>query len=366
MLQGRQEASDGGRARNATALVLAGGKSLGAFEGGAYCALHDAGIRPSWVIGASIGAVNGAIIAGNPEEERTGALERFWSRAAVPSPIWAGELGPWQEFARRWTAQFQAMMLGSPAVFSPNPAAPAGFAWPAPVGAMGMYDLTPLRRSLEEFVDFDRVNGGDLRLTVVAVDLETGEEVLFDTERHRLGPEHIMASGAMLVDFPPVEIGSRLFVDGGLRSNWPADVLCQEAREDTTCFAIDLFSARGRRCNNIPEAFMRRHELLMVATAFQILKAHQHEEGLRDALKTVLKLVPENLRNRTEIKNALQLANRPAVDIRRVAWSSGDEIGLNTYDWSDRTLSLRWRAGELAAADCLRELASSEASVGSD
>src|ERR1700761_974707 len=60
------------------ALILQGGGALGAYQAGVYQALHEAGLEPDWVAGVSIGAVNSALIAGNPPERRLERLEEFW------------------------------------------------------------------------------------------------------------------------------------------------------------------------------------------------------------------------------------------------------------------------------------------------
>ena len=59
-------------------LVFQGGGALGAYQGGVYQALHEAGIEPNWVIGTSIGAINGAIIAGNEGDVRVDRVREFW------------------------------------------------------------------------------------------------------------------------------------------------------------------------------------------------------------------------------------------------------------------------------------------------
>src|SRR5947209_12735970 len=61
------------------ALVLQGGGALGAYQGGVYQALHEAGLEPDWVIGTSIGAINASLIAGNAPENRLLALRKFWN-----------------------------------------------------------------------------------------------------------------------------------------------------------------------------------------------------------------------------------------------------------------------------------------------
>lgn len=60
-------------------IVFQGGGALGAYQAGAYEALHEAGIRPEWIAGISIGAINSAIIAGSPEDKRVENLRRFWN-----------------------------------------------------------------------------------------------------------------------------------------------------------------------------------------------------------------------------------------------------------------------------------------------
>jgi len=74
------------RAKEKNVLVLQGGGALGAYQGGAYEALAAAGHAPEWVAGISIGAVNGAIIAGNPPERRAARLREFWERVSSLLP----------------------------------------------------------------------------------------------------------------------------------------------------------------------------------------------------------------------------------------------------------------------------------------
>src|ERR1700722_1843286 len=70
-------------------LVLQGGGALGAYQAGTYQAMHEAGLEPDWVVGTSIGAINGAIIAGNKVEDRLAKLQDFWHRFDARLPeIW--------------------------------------------------------------------------------------------------------------------------------------------------------------------------------------------------------------------------------------------------------------------------------------
>jgi NTE family protein len=223
------------------AMVLSGGVALGAFEAGAYAALEEAGTPlPDWFVGASIGAVNAAIVAGNPPGRRVERLRRFWdSVARDPTPATSFLLGPppdggaWRR-AYNEAAALQALLLGRPGLFRPR------LAVGERMGAVpSLYDLEPLRERLPELLDFDLLNSGGTRLSVAATDVVGGERVVFDTARGdaRIGPEHIAASCALLPIFAPVEIEGRLLGDGGLAANAPVDLVLDEPDAgDVLCF----------------------------------------------------------------------------------------------------------------------------------
>jgi NTE family protein len=341
------------------ALVLAGGNALGAFEAGAYQTLHDHGLQPDWVVGTSIGAVNGAIIAGNPPERRTEALQEFWSKAAWPAAggaaVASNEL---VQAMQRFAGQLQTASFGNSAMFVPSFLGLAANG----AGTVGLYDLSPLRSTLEQLVDFDLLNTGTVRLTVVAVDLETGDEVLFDTKTDRLGPEHIMASNALLPDFRPIEIEGYLYGDGGLVSNLPVDVVRREPDEDRLCVAIELFSAPRQRCTTFAEAVARRQELLFVNQSRWFLEAYAREDRVRNTLRAVLDLVPKELRDRPEVRAALVEADRPDMRLVTIGGDPGPEVGSWFYDYSEQAIMRRWDAGASKARDALTALQGAPAS----
>ena len=98
-----------------------------------------------------------------------------------------------------------------------------------------------LKSTLERLVDFDRINAGEMRFSVGAVNVRTGNFVYFDNEKHTIRPEHVMASGSLPPGFPAVEIEGELYWDGGLISNTPLQwVVEQGPRQDTLAFQVDL------------------------------------------------------------------------------------------------------------------------------
>ncbi len=244
------------------------------------------------------------------------------------------------------------MIFGSPAVFTPN--------YPGMIcngaSAVGFYDLDPLRRTLERLVDFELLNHSPLRFSVVAVDLETGDEVLFDTREGWIGPEHVTASCALIPEFRPLEIEGRLLGDGGLMANLPLNVVLRDPDRNGLCIAVDPFSSQGRRFTTIAEAAVRQRELMFASQSRWFLEAYEREDRLRSTFRAALDLIPDGLEDRPEVQAARAEAERPCPKIVRLVWGSGHEIGNGLYDYSDRAVVARWEAGERAAAAALREL----------
>ena len=226
-------------------LVLQGGGALGSYQAGVCEALSEGGVSLDWVAGISIGAINAALIAGNAPENRIVRIKQFWEQVSsgiVGNPLIAGEQAriAFNEFSANWVASF-----GVPGFFAPR--MPPAFLYPAGAPeALSLYETSALKSTLERLVDFDRINHGEVRLSVGAVNVRSGNFVYFDSRRDRIGPEHVMASGALPPGFPPVEIEGEQYWDGGLVSNTPLDyVLERERQRDLVVFQVDLFAAHG-------------------------------------------------------------------------------------------------------------------------
>src|SRR5258706_4389757 len=234
------------------ALVLQGGGALGAYQIGVYQALHEHGFDPDWVAGTSIGAINGAIIAGNPAETRGPMLDKFWTMLSRADPLDPAKLpdlarqiyGTWSAYAAIWTGERHFF---TPRAFPP--VAPVASAETA-----SYYDTAPLKGLLESVIDFDLLNTGTVRFSLGMVHVKSGRLRYFDNRVQRIGVEHIMASGALPPGFPAVEVDGELWWDGGVYSNTPLEVVLDDyPRHDTLCFMVDLFNAVGKEPRSIPE-----------------------------------------------------------------------------------------------------------------
>ena len=272
-------------ARNC-ALVLQGGGALGAYQAGVYEALAEANVRPNWIAGISIGAITSAIIAGNPLEKRLERLREFWdlaSSAVLISPLVPGD--PMRSFFNEVSASWIAA-FGVPGFFSPR--FPSALLYPPDTTqALSFYDTQPLQHTLERLIDFDRINAGETRLSLGAVNIHTGNFTYFDNMHRKIGPQHVMASAALPPGFPPIEIDGEHYWDGGIVSNTPLQyVLDEEQAGDLQIFQVDLFSASGSMPRTIREA-AEREQGIRFSSGTRLntdanLKLHKVKSILRD------------------------------------------------------------------------------------
>ena len=335
------------------ALVLQGGGALGAYQGGVYEALAEADLHPDWVAGISIGAINTAIIVGNPPESRVDKLREFWQGATAP--FWQGieaACGPLlaagdalRSAMNQLSAGF-AVSSGASGFFSPRLSVP----WLAPAGtpeATSYYDTTPLRRTLERLVDFDRINAGEMRLSVGAVNVRSGNFVYFDTQTHTIAPEHIMASGALPPGFPAVEIEGEHYWDGGLVSNTPLQwVMDAEPRCDTLAFQVDLWDARGENPRTMAQVMTREKEIQYSSRTRANSDRVRQMQQMRNTLATLLRKVPAELHTTTEFELLSKASIRKVYNLVHLIYRSKQYEGdSKDYEFSRLSMQDHWRAG---------------------
>src|SRR6202163_2384396 len=283
-------------------LVLQGGGALGSYQAGAYQALCHHDFEPEWIAGISIGAVNAAIIAGNEREKRVGRLKEFWEMVSAPvpwNPVVKSDRGRsvFNETSAALIATFRV-----PGFFTPRiPPAPL---WPpGSPQSQSYYDTAPLKKTLEHLVDFDRINDLKCRLSVGAVGVTSGNFRYFDNVEFKrlgkkIGPEHIMASGALPPGFPSIEIEGEHFWDGGIASNTPLDfVLDAEIASDLLIFQVDLFSARGHLPISLLEAAEREKDIRFSSRTRMNTDKNREVHNARKALRELMGKLPDYLKN---------------------------------------------------------------------
>jgi NTE family protein len=334
-----------------TVLLLQGGGALGSYQAGVYQALAEADLHPDWVAGISIGAVNAALIAGNPPEKRVEKLREFWEAISTP-PLGVPYLKSFNigdDATHRFVNQTRAlgiMMFGAPHFFKPRLLSP--LFWPSQhADQLSFYDVAPLKATLERLVDFDRLNSSAMRFSVGAVNVRSGNFVYFDSTTHHIGPAHIIASGSLPPGFPATEIEGEYYWDGGLVSNTPLQwVLDSRPRLDTLAFQIDLWAAHGELPRNLGEAEVRLKEIQFSSRTRAATDQYKRAQKLRIAVADLLKDIPAELLDRPEVKTLAAEADEKVCNIVHLIYNAKNYEGIaKDYEFSRRTMEEHWTAG---------------------
>ena len=338
------------------ALMLQGGGALGAYQAGVYQGLDEAGIRPNWIAGISIGALNTAIIAGNAPEDRVPRLLEFWETICqpafglpLPGFVEQALFNSTDEIRKAFTAMqaFDAIVEGQKGFFVPRFPPPSPLAAGVPQAA-SYYDTAPLKATLEHLCDFERINSGEMRVSVGAVNVATGNFAYFDNTRIKLRPEHFMASGALPPGFAAVEIDGEYFWDGGLMSNTPLyEVAMATPRRDTLAFQVDLWSARGPVPDSIVDVMGRVKDVQFSSRTRMVTDMMQRSQRYRNVLRHVLDHLPEELRrNDSWCKLAEELACSKRYNVIHLIYRHKEYEGhYKDYQFGLSTMRAHWESG---------------------
>lgn len=351
----------------AVALVLQGGGALGAYQCGVYQGLHEAGIRPNWFAGISIGAINAAIIAGNPVERRVEQLQAFWDLVCEPAEMLAlpalavrsaAAMLPDNALVDAWAGSLSAVAAlwqGQRGFFTPRAVSPF-LLGDGSAEATSFYDTDALRSTLERMVDFDRIHEDkQVRLTVGATNIDSGNFEYFDSSRTRIGVEHILASGALPPAFPPVQIGDKAYWDGGLVSNTPLEhILGEWPRQDTLAFQVDLWSARGARPRGMMDVLERAKDIQYSSRTRHGTDTVARTQHLRAALAELIEALPDR-----KVPEHLQETLAPYLDdrvfniIQLVYQAKPLEQQFKDYAFGRIAMRRHWDGGLQDMADTL-------------
>jgi NTE family protein len=342
------------------ALLLQGGGALGAYQGGVYEALAEADLHPDRIAGISIGAINGALIAGNAPEARVDKLRAFWERVtAKPCFDWSERLFPAKsDTAREWLNQMSAnlaLVSGASGFFTPRFPVP----WlhlPGTMEATSFYDTSRLRPTLERLVDFDRINAQRMRFSVGAVHVRSGNFVYFDTTTHTIGPEHIMASAALPPAFPSVEIEGEHYWDGGSVSNTPLQwIVDSHPHLDTLAFQVDLWNACGELPRTIAEVATRQKEIQYSSRTRAGTDNFKYVQRLRRAMADLFEKLPEELQDGPEARLLRPAGGHKVYNIVHLIYRARNFEGHSKdYEFSRASMQDHWRAGYDDAIRTLR------------
>ncbi len=338
-------------------LVLQGGGALGAYQAGVYQGLHEAGVEPDWIVGTSIGGINGSIIAGNKPQARMAKLAEFWSAIGRRPGMDDGWL--FNAFAGAFAgtlANFNTVLRGVPGFFEPNARAAWGMHAPLGVDGAAFYTTEPLRATLSRLVDFHIINARRPRLTVGAVNVRNGDMRYFDSREMALDVEHVMASGALPPAFPAVRIGDELYWDGGIYSNTPVEaVLDDNPRRDSLIFSVNVWQPQGAEPETIWQVMSRQKDIQYSSRVKSHIARQEQIHRLRHIVQQLCARLPADTRDDPAVREMAGYGCPTTMHlVRLLAPRLDGEDHTKDIDFSRAGIDARWRAGY---ADIRRMLA---------
>jgi NTE family protein len=319
---------------------------LGAYQAGAYEGLAEAGVIPDWIAGVSIGAINAALIAGNPPERRVERLREFWNRVSSMAPfVPPVSTGPFRLTLNQFSSA-TAATFGVPGFFIPRLPS-AFFGGAGGDSTPSVYQTDALGRTLEELVDFSLINKGSTRLSLGAVNVKQGNSVYFDSRETPIGVDHVRASGALPPGFPSVKIDGDYYWDGGLVSNSPLWYVLDSAPQmNALIVQVDLFDAQGELPNTLDGVMEREKDIRYSSkTRFNTKRVKELAE-LRAALGRLLAKLPSELAADADVKLLAEASKAGRITVahlinRRLKYSSQ----LKDCEFSRATVTELWSAG---------------------
>jgi NTE family protein len=322
-------------------LVMQGGGAPGCYQAGVYQAMHEAGIEPDWVIGTSIGAINGAIIAGNRIVDRLPRLHEFWSN------LEGRFAGPW--------GSVTALLAGVPGFFSPNPAVAWGVESKVGIERAALYSIDPLRKLLPKLVDFSLINSGTPRFTLGLVNVRSGQMRYFDSREEAIGLDHVLGSSAIPPSFPAVRLDGEAYWDGGIYSNTPVEVVFDDdPRRSSVVFAVQIWHTRSPEPDSIAQVFMRQKDILFGSRSRSHIARQAQLHRMRHVVRELYRMLPEESRNTPEAKALAAYGCSTVMHLLEInARPIDGESNMRDFDFSKAAIRARWQAGYADGRDMI-------------
>jgi NTE family protein len=325
-------------------LVMQGGGAPGCYQAGVYQALHEAGIEPDWVIGTSIGAINGAIIAGNTVPHRLERLREFWSRVESRPP------GPWGLFSPQFgsaATHLTTLLTGVPGFFSPNPALAWGVDAEVGIEQAALYSVDPLRKLLPSLIDFGLVNSGAPRFTLGLVSVRSGQMRYFDSRDETIALDHVLGSSAIPPSFPAVRIDGEAYWDGGIYSNTPVEAVFDDnPRRSSVVFAVQIWHTRGPEPGSVAQVFTRQKDILFGSRSKSHIARQAQLHKMRHVVRELVHMLPEDQRNTPAAKELAGYGCATMVHLVEInAQALDGESNSRDFDFSPAAIRARWEAG---------------------
>jgi NTE family protein len=236
-----------------------------------------------------------------------------------------------------------ALMFGQPGFFRPNLLR----CWTAGVLPTSYYDTSDLKNTLERLVDFDRINAREMRFSVGAVNVRSGNFAYFDNARQSIRPEHVMASGALPPGFPAIEIDGEFYWDGGLVSNTPLQYILETLpRHSTLAFQVDVFAAQGELPSRLDDVSEREKDIRYSSRTRMGVRTFRYAHELRRNISKLLEKLPASLKDEPEVEFLKRAACQTTMDIVELIYRPEACQGPSKdYEFLRATMARRWDQG---------------------
>lgn len=341
------------------ACVLQGGGALGAYQVGAFRAISEKGYTPNYLSGVSIGAINCAIIAGNPREKQVEKLLEFWH--LIMPELWSHQMtklynSTMLQHVDSHFSTLYTVLYGLDGFFKPRIIPPISLTNDTP-DHLSYYDTSPLKTTLEKLIDFDRINDKKVTLCLGAVNVVTGEMDFFNNHKITITPEHVMASGALPPGFPAIKIGDDYYWDGGIYANTPLVTVLDALPEmDTLCFVIDCFSLKGSMPKDMDEIEERQKDIRYASHSRRLTNVYTSRQNLQAAIEYLGNKLPPEAKQDPEVKKILALGHSKQFSVVHVIYKSPQAShSYKDYDFSPSAIKARIDTGYRDALNVLHK-----------
>jgi NTE family protein len=398
-------------------LVLQGGGSLGAFGCGVFKAIANNDIKLDIIAGTSIGGINAAIISGSKDEKHPEqALEQFWLElsegfvefdkhilpyfSSVPKfvedlllparyyynnlPIYSSEQENYStttnanEHAikmKQLRSFYSSAIFGNDKMFKPRWRQETALTDPeyfTPQKWTYLYDLAPLVKTLEKYIDYDKLkpNGNpNARLILTAVNILTADPLTFDSSKQQITPKHILATSAYpLYNFRWIEVEDGVYAwDGGLLSNTPLrEVIDASPVNDKRIFLVENYPKRVDALpKSLPEVYHRARDIMFsdkteynVRMSKVITQYLRYIEELYQLIEThmdLTKVDPKQLKRiRKKYKKYKQERGAEIKDIFHITRDEPFPHMYENADFSPQTIKNSIKEGEAKTNEILK------------
>ncbi|STX28087.1 patatin-like phospholipase [Legionella beliardensis] len=340
------------------ACVFQGGGSLGAYQVGAYRAIRERGYLPNYLTGVSIGAINCAIIAGNPPETQIDKLMSFWESITpklLVDNFFDFNANDFTHHLHNHMGAMYSIFCGLDGFFKPRIMPPGPLTHNMP-DELSYYDTSELRSNLEEHIDFDRINNNKkVTLCLGAVNITSGQMIFFNNQKCPITVEHVMASGALPPGFPAIKIGEDYYWDGGIYANTPlVTVLDALPQLDTLCFVVDCFSLQGQLPQTMDQIEERQKDIRYASHSRRLTNVYTVKQNLQAAIQFLGDKLSKEAKEDPEVQQILKLGHRKRLSIVHIIHQTGPySHSFKDYNFIEDVIKLRMDKGYRDANEVL-------------